>query len=158
MQFQNIISENQVRAFKAPTGKYVIKISCCHCSCQLKHQIGRPSKLFTVIVVFLSYRCLYYKRSRKTIGWAPALLTNIRLGRNYLLVGQSSLFCQSINVEISQNIFTRILWPYSGERLVGGEAHQEADQVHRDGARLAPQQLPHCGRVHRVQGKNELKL
>jgi hypothetical protein len=105
VQFQNIISENQVRAFKAPTGKYVIKISCCHCSCQLKHQIGRPSKLFTVIVVFLSYRCLYYKISQKTIGWAPALLTNIRLGRNYLLVGQSSLFCQSINVEISQNIF-----------------------------------------------------
>ena len=37
---------------------------------------------------------------------------------------------------------------------MGGEAHQEADQVDCDRPRLASQQLPHRCRVHRVQGMN----
>jgi hypothetical protein len=41
----------------------------------------------------------------------------------------------------------------SGERLVGGEAHQEAYQVDDHRLRVAPKQLPACGRIYRFQGK-----
>ncbi len=46
-----------------------------------------------------------------------------------------------------------VVFVLSGERLVGGEAHQEADQVDDHRLGVAPKQLPACGRIYRFQGK-----
>ncbi len=45
-----------------------------------------------------------------------------------------------------------------GERLVGGEAHQEAAEVYCDDGGLAPQQHPSRHRLHGLQGPRLLHL